>query len=82
MVLWAAGLGVVVVAALAAKVLSVQQYPSWRVGIGSWAKSVIDWLDTHARHGVPLIGGTDSFNTFLVRDILIPFRSMLQSAAW
>ncbi len=31
---------------------------------------------------MPLIGGTDSFNTFLVRDILIPFRGMLQSAAW
>jgi glycine betaine/proline transport system permease protein len=80
--LWVAGLGVIVVAALAAKVLGVQGYPSWRVHIGSWAKSVIDWLDKHARHGVPLIGGTDSINTFLVRDILIPFRGMLQSAAW
>ncbi|MGZ4762548.1 MAG: ABC transporter permease [Ilumatobacteraceae bacterium] len=80
--LWAAGLAIIVVAALAAKVLGVQEYPSWRVHIGSWAKSIIDWFDNHARHGVPLIGGTDSINTFLVRDILIPFRGMLQSAAW
>jgi glycine betaine/proline transport system permease protein len=80
--LWAAGAGVIILAALSAKVLGVQSFPSWRVGIGSWAKSVIDWFDKHARHGVPLIGGTDSINTFLVRDILIPFRVMLQSAAW
>ena len=80
--LWMVGAGVALVAAVAAKVLSVQEYPSWRVGIGSWAKSVIEWLNKHARHGVPLIGGTDSINTFLVRDILIPFRGMLQSAAW
>ncbi|MEY2553784.1 MAG: glycine betaine/proline transport system permease protein [Ilumatobacteraceae bacterium] len=80
--LWGLAAGLVVVMALAAKVLGVQDYPSWRVGIGSWAKSVIEWLNKHARHGVPLIGGTDSINTFLVRDVLIPFRSMLQSAAW
>src|SRR6185295_2564904 len=80
--MWAAGLGIVIVAALGAKVLSVQDFPSWRVGLGSWAKSVIDWLNKHARHGVPLIGGTDSINTFFVRDILNPIRGLLQSAAW
>jgi glycine betaine/proline transport system permease protein len=80
--LFSVGAGLVIVMALAAKVLGVQDYPSWRVGIGSWAKSIIGWLNKHARHGVPLIGGTDSTNTFLVRDVLIPFRSMLQSAAW
>ncbi len=80
--IWAAAVGVVVVAALGAKVLSVQDFPSWRVGLGSWAKSAIDWLNEHARHGVPLIGGTDSINTFFVRDILNPIRGVLQSAAW
>ena len=80
--MWAAGLGVVVVAALGAKVLSVQDFPSWRVGLGSWAKSLIDWLNKHARRGVPLIGGTGSISDFLVRDILDPIRGVLQSAAW
>lgn len=80
--LWAAAFVVVVVAAFAAKVFGVQEFPSWRLGIGDWAKSVIDWLNDHARHGVPVVGGTDSINTFIVRDIFIPFRGMLQSAAW
>ena len=80
--MWAAGLGLVVVAALGAKVLSVQDFPSWRVGLGSWAKSVIDWLNKHFRRGVPLIGGTGSISDFLVRDILDPIRGVLQSAAW
>ena len=80
--LWALGFGVVVVAAFAAKVLSVQTFPSWRVDVGSWAKSVIDWTNEHLRRGVPLIGGTGSVSDFLVRDILDPIRSVLQSAAW
>jgi glycine betaine/proline transport system permease protein len=80
--IWAAGLAVVVVAALGAKVLSVQDFPSWRVGLGSWAKSVIDWVNKHFRRGVPLVGGTGSISDFLVRDILDPIRGLLQSAAW
>ncbi len=80
--LWASGFGVVVIAAFAAKVLSVQDFPSWRVGVGSWAKSVINWLNEHFRRGVPVIGGTGSISDFLVRDILDPIRGVLQSAAW
>ena len=80
--LWAFGFGVVVIAAFAAKVLSVQDFPSWRVGVGSWAKSVINWLNEHFRRGVPVIGGTGSISDFLVRDILDPIRGVLQSAAW
>ena len=80
--LWALGVGMVVVAALAAKVLGVQAFPSWRVGIGSWAKSVINWMNRHFRRGVPVIGGTGSISDFLVRDILDPIRGVLQSAAW
>ena len=80
--LWVGGLALVVVAALAAKVFGVQEFPSWRVGIGSWAKSVIDWFNKHARRGVPVIGGTGSISDFLVRDILDPIRGVLQSAAW
>ncbi|MEP7115499.1 MAG: ABC transporter permease subunit, partial [Ilumatobacteraceae bacterium] len=80
--LWATGLAVVVVAAFAAKLLSVQDFPSWRIGLGSWAKSAINWLNDHFRRGVPLIGGTGSISDFLVRDILDPIRGLLQSAAW
>jgi glycine betaine/proline transport system permease protein len=79
---WALGVGVVVVAAFAAKVLSVQDFPSWRIGIGSWARSVINWMNEHFRRGVPVIGGTGSISDFLVRDILDPIRGALQSAAW
>lgn len=80
--MWLGGLAVVVVAGFAAKVLSVQDFPSWRIGLGSWAKSVINWLNEHFRRGVPLIGGTGSISDFLVRDILDPIRGLLQSAAW
>ncbi|HEY7626997.1 MAG TPA: ABC transporter permease subunit [Ilumatobacteraceae bacterium] len=80
--LWIGAMAIVVLAALAAKVFSVQEFPSWRLGIGDWAKSVVDWLNEHIRHDVPVIGGTDSINTVLIRDIFIPFRGMLQSAAW
>ena len=80
--LWAAGLGMAVVAAFAAKVVDAQDFPSWRIGLGSWAKSVINWLNEHFRRGVPLIGGTGSISDFLVRDILDPIRGVLQSAAW
>ncbi|HEX3090481.1 MAG TPA: ABC transporter permease subunit [Ilumatobacteraceae bacterium] len=80
--LWIGGLVIVVLAALLATVLDLPDFPSWRLGIGSWAESVIDWLNENARHGVPIIGGTDSINTFIVRDILDPLRGMLQDAAW
>lgn len=80
--LWLFGLAVVVVSALAAKVLSVQKFPSWRLDAGSWVKSVIDWLNENARNDVPLVGGTGSISDFLVRDILDPIRGLLQTAAW
>ena len=79
---WIIAIGVVIVAAVGATVLSVQDFPSWRIGIGSWAKSVIDWLNEHFRRGVPLVGGTGSISDFLVRDVLDPIRGLLQSAAW
>ncbi|MEP7204372.1 MAG: ABC transporter permease subunit, partial [Ilumatobacteraceae bacterium] len=79
---WVIGLGVVVVAAVAANALNVEDFPSWRIGLGDWAKSVIDWVNEHFRRGVPLIGGTGSISDFMVRDILDPIRGLLQSAAW
>lgn len=81
-VLWGMGLAVTVIAAFAAKVVEAQAFPSWRIGLGSWAKSVINWLNGHIRRRVPLIGGTSSISDFLVRDILDPIRGVLQSAAW
>jgi glycine betaine/proline transport system permease protein len=80
--LWIACLVVVIVAAVAAVVLGVEDFPSWRIGIGSWAKSAIDWLNENVRNGVPVIGGTGSINDFLIRDVLDPIRGVLQSAAW
>jgi glycine betaine/proline transport system permease protein len=79
---WLLGFVVVVVAAIVANVLNVEDFPSWRIGLGAWAKSVIDWLNENFRRGVPLVGGTGSISDFLVRDILDPIRGVLQSAAW
>ncbi len=79
---WLLGSVVVVVAAVAASLFDVADFPSWRIGLGGWAKSIIDWLNEHFRRGVPLVGGTGSISDFLVRDILDPIRGVLQSAAW
>ncbi len=62
--------------------IGAQDFPSWRIGLGSWAKSAINWLNENFRRGVPVIGGTGSISDFLVRDILDPIRGVLQSAAW
>jgi glycine betaine/proline transport system permease protein len=80
--MWIACLAIVVVAAVAAVLFGVEDFPSWRIGIGSWAKSAIDWLNENVRNGVPIVGGTGSINDFLIRDVLDPIRGVLQSAAW
>ena len=79
---WALGCALVVVMGFAAKVFGAQDFPSWRIGLGSGAKSVITWLNEHVRRDVPVIGGTGSISDFLVRDVLDPIRSLLQTAAW
>ena len=71
--LWIVGAGVTIVAALAAKVVGAQAFPSWRIGLGSWAKSVINWLNEHFRRGVPLIGGTGSISDFSCATSSTPF---------
>jgi glycine betaine/proline transport system permease protein len=80
--LWIGGLVLVVVAALIATVLDLPDFPSWRIGLGSWAESIINWLNDNFRHGVPVVGGTGSISDFLVRDVLDPIRGVLQDAAW
>jgi len=80
--MWIACLAIVIVAAVAAVLFGAEDFPSWRIGIGSWAKSAIDWLNENVRSGVPIIGGTGSINDFLTRDVLDPIRGVFQSAAW
>ena len=81
-VVWPAGIGLVVAAAVLAHLFDLPEFPSWRIGIGSWARSVIDWFNNHARKNVPVIGGTGAISNVLVRDVLDPIRGVLQSAAW
>jgi glycine betaine/proline transport system permease protein len=80
--MWIACLVIVIVAAVAAVVFGVEDFPSWRIGIGSGAKSAIDYLNENVRNGVPIIGGTGSINDVLTRDVLDPIRGVLLSAAW
>ena len=65
-----------------AKLLDLAVFPSWRLDIGGWATSAVNWINDHFRHGVPLVGGTGTISDFIVRDVLFPIRGMLQSAAW
>ena len=67
-----AGAGLVIVVALVAKVLGVQDFPVVARRHRLVGQVDTEWLNKHSRHGVPLIGGTDSISDFLVLDVLDP----------
>jgi glycine betaine/proline transport system permease protein len=79
---WIAGAVVVLAAAVAAPLLGSADFPSWRLGFGGWAESVVGWCNRNLRRDVPLIGGTSAISDFLVLHVLNPVRNVLQSAAW
>ncbi len=75
--------GVVVAAIGLARVLDAKTFPSsLTVDISGTVNDVVDWIERNVRTGVPLIGGTKSFNDFLVTDVLEPLRSFLVWVPW
>jgi glycine betaine/proline transport system permease protein len=78
----AASAGLVLLAAVVGKVLNLGEFLSWRLDVGDWANTVIRWVNSHWRRGLPLIGGTESISDFLTLYVLSPVRDVLQGSAW
>ncbi len=74
--------GVVAIIALG-RVLGADSFPSsLTVDISGSINDVVDWIERNARTGVPIIGGTQSINDFLVTEVLEPLRSFLVWVPW
>jgi glycine betaine/proline transport system permease protein len=75
--------GTVVVVAIVAKITDAATFPpSLTVDISGSVNSAVDWVERNIRKGVPVIGGTESINDWLVRDVLEPFRQFLVWTPW
>ena len=79
---WAA-VGVAIAAVLAARVFSQTSFPSsWSVDIAGPIDSAVDWVQSNLRRDVPIIGGTQAINDFLVIEVLTPLQDFLQWLPW
>jgi len=82
-VVMAIGGGAVVLIALVTKLLGANAFPSaLTVDISGSINDAVDWVNDHARNGVPIIGGTGSFSDFLVLHVLSPVRDLFLAAPW
>lgn len=79
----AAGVLTIVAVAIIANATGADHFPSsWSIDIVKPINDAADWVHRHLRHGVPIVGGTESFNNFFVIHVLDPVRDFLQGAAW
>ena len=77
------GLGTVVVGAIVAKLADLTVWPdALTIDISGTINDIADWVQDHLRKGVPLIGGTQAINDFLVTDVLEPTRKFLVWLPW
>ncbi len=76
-------LGVVVVSAVVAKVADLTEVPSaLTIDISGTINDAVGWVQDNLRTGVPLIGGTEAINDFLVTNVLEPLRKFLVWLPW
>jgi len=81
--LLALGAGVVLVIAVVATLLGLDDFPSsWRVDVAGPLNDAVGWANRNLRDGMPLVGGTGSFSDFLVLHVLNPLRDVLVDAPW
>jgi glycine betaine/proline transport system permease protein len=75
--------GSVVVASVVAIVTDLTRFPSWAtIDIADQINDAVGWVRDNIRDGVPIIGGTQAINDFLVVDVLKPLRELLQWTPW
>lgn len=76
-------IGAVVVAVAVSIALDVTTFPSWlTLDISGAVNDAVDWVQENFRTGVPVIGGTQSVNDFLVTEVLEPLRKFLVWLPW
>lgn len=74
--------GVVVTAAIAI-IFDLTRFPSaLTVDISGTVNDVVNWVQDNIRRDVPIIGGTQAINDFLVTDVLEPMRKFLVWVPW
>ena len=75
--------GSVLGATVAAAVFGATSFPSsLTIDISGGINDAVDWVQRNLRNGVPIIGGTQAINDFLVADVLEPLRSFLVELPW
>lgn len=75
--------GVVVASVAAAHLFGDGTFPSsLTVDLSGSVNDAVGWVQDNIRQGVPIIGGTQTINDFLVADILEPIRSFLVDVPW
>ncbi|MFZ4812738.1 MAG: ABC transporter permease subunit, partial [Ilumatobacteraceae bacterium] len=75
--------GSVVVAVGLGRVFGADTFPSaLTVDISGPINSAVAWVQRNIRTGVPIIGGTQAINDWLVRDLLEPMRQFLVWMPW
>jgi glycine betaine/proline transport system permease protein len=56
--------------------------PNVRIDLSKPVNSFVKWLNNNIRRDVPIIGGTQAINDFLILKVLTPLRDLLQYIAW
>jgi glycine betaine/proline transport system permease protein len=75
--------GVVVASVAVAHLVGDGSFPaSLVIDLSGTVNDAVGWVQNNIRRGVPVIGGTQTINDFLVADILEPIRSFLVSLPW
>lgn len=75
--------GLPAMAVLIGRLVDATGFPaSLTVDIAPTIDGWVDWVQDNLRKGVPIIGGTQSINDFLVTKVLDPVRDLLQAMPW
>ncbi|MFZ9629598.1 MAG: ABC transporter permease, partial [Ilumatobacteraceae bacterium] len=76
-------IGATVVLAAVARVADVGSWPSWLTWDASGpVDTAVGWVQDNLRHGVPVIGGTQTFSDLLVIRVLEPLKDLLVWLPW
>ncbi len=79
----AVAIGVPALIVVVARLANARTFPdSLTIDLAEPVNDVVDWIQEHLRTGVPVIGGTQSINDFLVTDVLEPTRRFLTWVPW
>ena len=77
------GLGAVVVATAVARIADLATFPTTlTVDISGSINDAVGWVQDNLRQDVPIIGGTEAINDFLVTNVLEPLREALVWTPW